>query len=69
MTLMESFITTMENVESCIDYTIISDSEANVKPNRKFLSSVIRALEYFGHLSSSSNPFPICFSFCSILLL
>ena len=43
----ESFVTTMEDVESRIDYTVVSDTEASVKRNRKFLISVFGALEYF----------------------
>ena len=31
MAVTESFITTMENVESRVDYTIVSDYEAAVK--------------------------------------
>ena len=37
----------MEDVESRIDYTVVSDTEASVKRNRKFLISVFGALEYF----------------------
>ena len=48
MTLMENFITTMENVESHIDHTIALGTEVTVKRDRRFLSSVIRALEYCG---------------------
>lgn len=34
----------MEDVESRIDYTVVSDTEASVKRNRKFLISVFGAL-------------------------
>ena len=43
---MKVFITTMESLESRIDYTIVSDSEVSVKLKRTFSSCVIQALEY-----------------------
>ena len=49
MALMENFITTMENVKSHIDHTIALGTAVTVKRDRRFLSSVIRALEHCGH--------------------
>ena len=36
MAVTESFITIMENVESRVDYTIVSDCEAAVKRKKRF---------------------------------
>ena len=48
MARFESFITTMKNIETRIENRVNKNSEDTIKQNRKFLSSVIRAIEYCG---------------------
>ena len=48
MARFESFITTMKNIETRIENRVSKNSEDTIKQNRKFLSSVIRAIEYCG---------------------
>ena len=48
MARFESFITTMKNIETRIENRVSKNSGDTIKQNRKFLSSVIRAIEYCG---------------------
>ena len=48
MAQFESFITTMKNIETRMENRVSKNSEDTIKQNRKFLSSVIRAIEYCG---------------------